>query len=78
MSGFYEGSDLADKTFYGFRLNLDTGHLNVEIIGPTDGSVVALPQDNLFDKDDYRKLIGQAKSFLAGKSRREESGHPPD
>lgn len=57
MAGLYEGTDLADKTFYGFRLNLDTGHLNVEIIGPTDGSVVALPQDNLFDKDDYRNWV---------------------
>ena len=27
MAGFYEGTDLADKTFYGFRLNVDTGQI---------------------------------------------------
>ena len=32
MAGFYEGTDLADKVFHGFRLNPDDGNLNVEII----------------------------------------------
>ena len=57
MAGLYEGTDLADKTFYGFRLNLDTGHLNVEVITPTDGDPVVLPQDGLFDKADYRQWV---------------------
>lgn len=52
MAGFYEGSDLSDKTFYGFRLNPDTGNLNIEVIN--DGSVVSLPQEHIIDKYDYK------------------------
>lgn len=55
MSGFYQGSDLADKTFYGFRLDPATGNLNVEKIN--DGSPVALPQDNSIDANDYKQWI---------------------
>ena len=32
MAGFYEGTDLADKVFYGFRLDPDTGNLNIEVL----------------------------------------------
>ena len=31
--GFYLGTDLKDKTFYGFRLNVNTGDCNIEVIG---------------------------------------------
>lgn len=56
MAGFYEGSDLANKTFYGFRLDPDTGNLNVEIIN--DGtSAVVLPQDDIIDKYDYKQWV---------------------
>lgn len=55
MAGFYEGSDLADKTFYGFRLSPDTGHLNVEVIN--DGSPVVLPQTGLVDSNDYQQWV---------------------
>lgn len=55
MAGFYEGSDLADKTFYGFRLNPDDGNLNVEIIN--DGSPVVMPQDTVVDKYDYKQFL---------------------
>lgn len=53
MSGIYVGTDLADKTFYGFRLNPDDGGLNIEIIN--DGSVVSLPQEGITDKYDYKQ-----------------------
>jgi hypothetical protein len=53
--GFYSGTDLADKTFYGFRLDPNTGNLNIEIIN--DGSVVALPQDGAINKYDYKQWI---------------------
>ncbi len=53
MAGFYEGTDLADKTFYGFRLNPADGGLNIEIIN--DGSPVALPQDGVIDPNDYKQ-----------------------
>lgn len=55
MAGFYEGTDLANKTFYGFRLDVDSGNLNIEIIN--DGSLVALPQDNIIDKNDYKQWV---------------------
>jgi hypothetical protein len=56
MAGFYEGSDLANKTFYGFRLDPDTGNLNVEVIN--DGtSAVVLPQDDIIDKYDYKQWV---------------------
>ena len=42
MSGFYEGTDLANKTFYGFKLTHATGDFNVDVIN--DGSTVSLPQ----------------------------------
>ena len=55
MSGLYEGTDLADKVFYGFRLDPDTGNLSVEIL---DGDTpVSLPQDSIIDKYDYKQWI---------------------
>lgn len=45
---------LAPKSFYGFRLDPDTGNLNVEIIN--DGvTPVLLPQDSVIDKYDYKQ-----------------------
>jgi hypothetical protein len=57
MAGFYEGTDLADKTLYGFRLDAATGNLNIEIIGPTDGDLVVLPQDGFIDSNDYKQAL---------------------
>lgn len=56
MSGFYEGSDLVDKTFYGFRLNPDNGQLTVEVINDGESAVV-LPQDLILDKYDYKQWV---------------------
>lgn len=42
MAEFHTGTDLANKTFYGFKLIQSTGDLNVDIIN--DGSTVSLPQ----------------------------------
>lgn len=53
MAGIYEGTDLVDKTFYGFRLNPDDGGLNVEVIN--DGSVVYMPLEGMVDKYDYKQ-----------------------
>jgi hypothetical protein len=55
MSGFYEGTDLVDKVFHGFRLDPDTGNLTVEIL---DGDTpVTLPQDDIIDKYDYKQWL---------------------
>lgn len=52
VSGFYSGSALADKTFYGFKLDKQ-GDLTVEIIN--DGTtVVSLPEEDIIDDDDYK------------------------
>lgn len=40
-TGIYEGLDLADKTFYGFKLENATGNGNVDIIN--NGDLVKLP-----------------------------------
>lgn len=55
MGGFYEGSDLSNKTFYGFRLDPDTGNLNIEVIN--DESPVVLPQAGVIDKLDYKQWV---------------------
>lgn len=53
MSGFYEGTDLADKVFYGFRLDPDNGGLTIEVL---DGdTAVVLPQNDIIDKYDYKQ-----------------------
>ena len=54
MNPDFEILDLSfsDKTFYGFRLNPDTGKLTVEVIN--DGSPVSLPLEDLIRKEDYR------------------------
>jgi hypothetical protein len=55
MSGFYEGTDLVDKVFHGFRLDPNTGNLTVEIL---DGDTpVSLPQDNIIDPLDYKQWL---------------------
>lgn len=51
MTG-YEGIDLADKTFYGFKLINATGDCNIDIIN--DGSLVKLPQTGyIVGPDEY-------------------------
>jgi hypothetical protein len=53
MGGFYTGTDLADKVFYGFRMNPDNGDLNIEVL---DGDTpVSLPQETIIDKYDYKQ-----------------------
>lgn len=54
VSGFYEGSAIADKTFHGFKLDKD-GDLTVEIIN--DGTtVVVLPEETSYQirDSDYK------------------------
>ena len=55
-SGSTAGTDLGDKTFYGFRLNQQTGHLNVEMIN--DGvSVVSMPDPSVIRANDYLQFV---------------------
>lgn len=50
--GIYTGTALADKTFYGFRLDYSTGQLYLDIIN--DGSTVRLPDTYTTSTNDYR------------------------
>jgi hypothetical protein len=60
--GFYVGTALADKTFYGFRLNAQDGNLTAEVIN--DGtSVVELPQVGIVDPVDYKHWIWSADTL---------------
>lgn len=53
MGGLYQGTDLSDKVFYGFRMDNKTGHLNIEIL---DGDTpVSLPQEGIIDPNDYKQ-----------------------
>jgi len=59
--GLYEGTALADKTFYGVRLR-QTGDLNVEVIN--DGTTpVSLPMENAIDPEDYKTWFWSADTI---------------
>ena len=61
--GFYNGStgvythDYGDKTFYGFKLNVSTGDLTIDVIN--DGTTtVRLPDDNyITDPNGYKNTL---------------------
>lgn len=55
---FPQNLDIANKTFYGFRLNPDNGGLDVEMID--DGTqAITLPnlQDGIIDKYAYKHWV---------------------
>lgn len=60
MSGIYEGTDLADKTFYGFKLDGVSGKLSFEIV--RDGTPVVLPQEGVFDADNPKAWFWSANA----------------
>jgi hypothetical protein len=49
-------SDIANKAFYGFKLDLNTSKLTVEVIFNGNG-VVRLPEDDKISPDDYKQWI---------------------
>lgn len=61
-SGFYDGTDLANKTFYGFRQIAETGDLNIEVIN--DGSTVSLPQpDYIIRPNEYKAWVWSTGTY---------------
>lgn len=52
MPGIYEGTELADKTFYGVRSDNQTSHTSLEVI--RDSTPVVLPQPGVIDPQDYK------------------------
>lgn len=62
MGGFYEGTDLANKTLYGFRLIQETGNLDIDIISG-DG-VVSLPQTGyITGPNEYQSWIWSTSTY---------------
>ena len=60
--GMYTGTALADKTFYGFKLDNATGDLTVEIIN--DGTTtVVLPDENITDPTGYKTYVWSEDTF---------------
>jgi len=53
--GIYEGTQLGDKTFYGFKLDPATGDCTVEIIRADDSDPIMLPQPDNSGGDDYKQ-----------------------
>lgn len=64
-------NDIASDTFYGFRHDMDTSNLSIEIIFDGDG-VIRLPQDTIISADDYAQWIW-TKSYLAFEM--DDAGH---
>lgn len=62
-TGFYTGTDLADKTFYGFRLIEATGDLNIDIIN--DGvTPVQIPEPNyIIGPNEYKVWIWSTGTY---------------
>lgn len=56
MSIVFNGLDIVDKAFYGFKLNLKTGHLDIEVINDSITPVV-LPEEELVNAEDYRHWL---------------------
>lgn len=62
MAGFHVGTDLANKTFYGFKLIQASGDLNVDVIN--DGSTVNLPQpDYIVGPNEYVNWIWSTDTY---------------
>jgi hypothetical protein len=49
--GIYDGLNLADKTFYGFKMDLETGRTTVEVIND-DTMVISYPDPDVVKFDD--------------------------
>lgn len=62
MAGFHTGTDLANKTFYGFKLIESTGDLNIDIIN--DGSTVKLPEPGyIVGPNEYKQWIWSTDTY---------------
>lgn len=62
---------ISDQTFYGFRYNVDTGKLILEILDGSDA--VSLPSGDVIKDNDYRQWLWTQKRLKF--SWREENGH---
>lgn len=56
MADFFNVEDVANKVFYGFKLNHATGKLTVDKIDDSE-TVVRLPDEHLLRADDYKHWV---------------------
>ena len=51
--GGFPTTGLREQTFYGFRYNPDTGHLDIELINDSNPGLIKLPDEVVVRNDDY-------------------------
>ena len=56
LTGSTLGTDLADKTFYGFQLDPNSGDLSVDVIANGNKAIV-FPDPNSPQVGDYRQFV---------------------
>jgi len=71
MAGLYDGTDLADKTFIGFKVSPVDGKATVEIIRNGE-AVIMLPQDNVSEPYGYRTYVWTRDTLIFAAT---SSGH---
>jgi hypothetical protein len=62
LGGVRFAPDIPTDVFYGFRLDSQTGHLDIEVIANGAG-VVRLPDPELIDPLDYKQWIWTTNSL---------------
>jgi hypothetical protein len=55
----YSFDDLVDKKLYGFKYNVNTGRMVIDVVG--SGEVISLPQKGVIKDDDYKTWISSAR-----------------
>jgi hypothetical protein len=49
--------DVAEKTFYGFKVDKDTGRLTLDIVNNAHPGVIELPADDILKDDQYKTWL---------------------
>jgi len=57
MSNTFDLDNLSVLTFYGFRMNPETGKLFIDIIGDGDETPIVLPQEGIYDANGYKQTL---------------------
>jgi len=51
--GSFPSTELRQQTFYGFRYNYETGHLDIELINDSNPGLIKLPDPTITKRADY-------------------------
>lgn len=55
----YSFDDLIDKKLYGFKYDVNTGRMVVDVVG--SGEVISLPQKGIIKNDDYKTWLSSTR-----------------